>query len=267
MTVLLSLLLACGPSRTTPEDWEVYALDYGRSTYKRAKLVQGGSGPREPFAWMAWLIVGPERTILVDTGFSSEKLVEDWKIVDFRAVPSLLDGLHIAPESITDVIISHPHWDHMGNVSPYGNADLWIQGAGYDWAAGQVADVAEKSGARRLDLQVVDAAGARLKKVDADAEIAPGIWVHAGGGHTPGMQWVEIRDGARTVVLASDIAYLYENIEREIPPGGSKDPAADAAQIGVMRAAASEVRLVIPGHDPRVFDRFETAAPRAVYIR
>lgn len=266
--LLLAALVGCGPTRTTPDVWEVYALDYGRSTFKRSKLVQGAKeGPREPFAWMAWLIVGPEHKILVDTGFSDTALAEEWKIQGHRLIPDLLADLEQGPETITDVVITHAHWDHMGNVGAFPQSRVWIQEVEHTWATGRVSDaVPEKNGVRLADLKAVDG-GSRLQKVKGDGEVAPGIRLHAGGGHTPGVQWVEIDDGPRTLVLASDIAYLYENIERSIPPGGSRDPAADATQIDAMKAVASEVRLVIPGHDPAVFTRFVAVKPGVVRLR
>ena len=219
-----------------------------------------------PFAWMAWLIRGRDRVVLVDTGFADEALAARWKIQGYRPLPEGLALLQVRSEDVTDVVITHAHWDHLGNVGPYRNAEVWIQQPELDWARSRVTpEKPERSGVRLQDLQALD--GLKLHAVTGKATVTEGITVHPGGGHTPGVQWVQIDDGARTVVLTSDIAYLYENLERQVPPGGSRDPDLDATQILRMQKAARPAHLVVPGHDPLVFERFPTVAPGIVEIR
>jgi glyoxylase-like metal-dependent hydrolase (beta-lactamase superfamily II) len=93
--------------------------------------------------------------------------------------------------------------------------------------------------------------------VDGDAvEILPGITVYTGGKHTFAAQYVAAASPAGTVVLASDNIYLYQNLEQHRPIGQTSDPAADLrVQERVVRLASSP-RLIVPGHDPAVFERF-----------
>jgi glyoxylase-like metal-dependent hydrolase (beta-lactamase superfamily II) len=96
-----------------------------------------------------------------------------------------------------------------------------------------------------------------VKLVDGDAkEILPGITVYTGGKHTFASQYVSVRTGAGTVVIASDNAYLYENLEKGLAIAQTLDAASNlAAQARMLEIAGSAAR-VIPGHDPAVFERF-----------
>ncbi len=70
----------------------------------------------------------------------------------------------------------------------------------------------------------------------------------------------------RTVVLASDNMYLYENLDAHKPVAQTLDAVSNLRTQDRMRGLASEPRLVIPGHDPAVFDRFPRVSDRIVRI-
>jgi len=72
-----------------------------------------------------------------------------------------------------------------------------------------------------------------------------------GGGHTPGVAWVEVRSDP-PVVLTSDVAYLQENLTRHVAPGGSMDGASDLRAYDAMKAMRGA--RFVPGHDPATMD-------------
>ena len=284
VVLLMSLVLpgACSLFQEREEEkedgtWSVFALEYGNSVkFRHSVLIRGASkDERVPLSWWAWLIQpssGDGRRILVDTGFDDEKLARQWRFKRHVPVPRLLRDLHIEPSSITDVVVTHSHWDHMGNVSPYKNARIWIQKEEFDWAVKKVSD--EKpvnQGVRLKDVDVLKKARDenRLSLVAGTKEIAPGIIVHPGGKHTPFIQWVEVQSGGRsgTIVLATDIAYLYENIDKVVSSGSTLDPRKDVAEIKKMINKATRKELVIPGHDPEVARRFKSVGKHIYRIR
>ena len=270
MFAILSLLFACGPTRTTAETWEVFAIDYGRSTYSRAKLIDGETGGREPFAWTSWVIRGPDRLIVVDTGFASQDVAKKWKIEGFVPVPELLSSWGVTADEVTDVVVTHAHWDHMGNLGAFPTSRVWIQREAYEWAKSRLSEERpERSGMRLKDFEQVELAMAthRLLRPHGDREIATGVTLHTGGGHTPGIQWVEVEDGPRTIVLASDIAYLYENIKTPIAASSTTNGEADLTQINLMKNTAKPPHLLLPGHDPKVFDTFPAVARRVHEVK
>jgi glyoxylase-like metal-dependent hydrolase (beta-lactamase superfamily II) len=59
-----------------------------------------------------------------------------------------------------------------------------------------------------------------------------------------------------TAIIASDNAYLYENLERDRPIAQTLDSTSNLAAQARMKRLASDARLIVPGHDPAVFVRF-----------
>jgi glyoxylase-like metal-dependent hydrolase (beta-lactamase superfamily II) len=107
----------------------------------------------------------------------------------------------------------------------------------------------------------------KLALVDGDAkEIVPGITVYTGGKHTYASQAVAVRTAEGVVVLASDNIYLYENIDSRRPIAQTLDSISNLATQVRLKGIASDPRLVVPGHDPSVLDRFPVVAPGAVRI-
>ena len=71
---------------------------------------------------------------------------------------------------------------------------------------------------------------------------------------------------SHTVVLASDNMYLYENLDTHTAISQTLDAASNLRTQDRMRGLASTPQLVIPGHDPAVFDRFPHVRDRIVKI-
>ncbi len=92
--------------------------------------------------------------------------------------------------------------------------------------------------------------------------------MHRGGKHTHTIQWVEVRTGGKTgtVVLASDIAYLYENVEKLVGSRSTGDHKLDVDELKKMKKAATHPSLVIPGHDPLVAKRFPRVGKHVYHI-
>ena len=97
----------------------------------------------------------------------------------------------------------------------------------------------------------------RVSLVDGDAkEILPGVTVYTGGRHTFASQYVGVNTRAGRMVIASDNVYLYENLDKHAPIAQTFDARSNLAAQDRMKQLATNPRLIIPGHDPSVFDRF-----------
>jgi glyoxylase-like metal-dependent hydrolase (beta-lactamase superfamily II) len=275
--VVVGLTLAsacCGDKRGDEAGYRVFAIEYAHSPKLRASgLVHEAPKDRfTPFSWYAWVVRGKGRVVLVDTGFDEVGAAKGFGVERFTPVPELLGGLGIRPEQVTDLIITHLHFDHAGNAAPYTKAKLWIQRAELDWGRKRVDAKRPRRGGVRLEdvrfLASLEGAG-RLSLVDGDAEVVEGISVHRGGGHTPGLQWVEVRTGTATgtVVLAADNAYLYENLSERRPTASTRDKEGDLLLFDELLRTASRRDLAIPGHDPKVMREFPEVAPFVVELR
>jgi glyoxylase-like metal-dependent hydrolase (beta-lactamase superfamily II) len=180
-----------------------------------------------------------------------------------RMPSEVLAALGIRPEDVTDIVVSHIHWDHVDGADLFPRARVWLQRdelAHHTNDSGAVLDRAIDADDARM-LASIKAAG-RLQLVEGDSiEILPGITVFTGGKHTFASQFVAVnaalaRGRTGTVVLASDNAYLYENLEQRRPIAQTLDSLANLRAQARMFRLASEARLVVPGHDVAVFTRF-----------
>ena len=251
---------------------EVYAVRYGTlRDFPVAALVAGADTTRRTdVALMVWLVRQPDgRNVLVDAGFYRDKFMQRWKPADYRKPSEAVRAAGVRPEDITDVIVSHVHWDHLDGADLFPNARFWIQRAEYEHHV----DPAGRSRDRAIDsldaamLATLTRAG-RVRLVDGDArEVLPGITVYTGGRHTFASQYAGVRTPRGVVVLASDNAYLYENLATRTPIAQTLDSASNRrAQARMFRLAGSP-RLVVPGHDAAVFRRFPSPGDGVARIR
>src|SRR5215831_19077137 len=98
-----------------PNTYEVYAISYGvYPGYPVSSLLAGADKNRKiDLQMMVWLLKGPGgKNVLVDTGCYRDRLVKGLGIKDFVKPSDALVKLGLLPGQITDVIISHMHWDH-----------------------------------------------------------------------------------------------------------------------------------------------------------
>jgi len=273
LAVAAGIVLACASApRITPQaEYEVYAVKYATipNFPVRALIAAADSSRRLDIAMMVWLIRGNGRNVLVDAGFHRPDLIQRWKPVDYVEPSAAVARAGTRVGDVTDIIVSHVHWDHFDGVDLFPKATIWIQREEYEHHV--------DSTGRSLD-RAIDAPDAlllarlrrdgRVRLVEGDAqEIIPGITVYTGGKHTYQSQYAAVRTAEGTVVLASDNAYLYENFDKHLPIAQTLDAASNLRAQDRMRTLASSVRLIVPGHDPAVFERFALVQPGVVRIR
>jgi len=268
---LLALGSAPTPAAPRPPAWRVYAIRYATiPAFPVRDLVTGADTTRTlDIAMMCWLLDGgPGRHVLVDAGFYRPKFLAEWKPVGYVKPSDAVARAGVAADSITDVIISHVHWDHLDGADLFPNARIWIQREEYAHHVGAgglpLAPAIDTLDAEML--ATLDAAG-RVRRVEGDAqEILPGITAYTGGKHTFASQYVGVRTAKGVVVVASDNCYLYENLERHRPIAQTLDSTSNLAAQERMRHLAAAPRLIVPGHDPAVFTRFHAAGEGVVKV-
>jgi glyoxylase-like metal-dependent hydrolase (beta-lactamase superfamily II) len=261
-TLRFAALLVAFAGLRPPPAYEVYAVRFATAEgYPTRFLVAGAdTSRRSTLAFTVWLIRGGGRTVLMDAGFYRDKFVERWKPVGFSKPSDALAALGVKPADVTDIIISHVHWDHLDGIDLFPKARVWIQREEFDYyldSAGTVKHQAIDPGDAKVLAQI--AREGRVMLVDGDAkEIIPGITVYTGGKHTFASQFATVRTASSTVVIASDNMYLYENLARHVPIAQTLDSASNLRAQARMVTLASDPRLIVPGHDPEVFVRFPT---------
>ena len=251
------------PAGAPAGSWEVYGLDIGHSEFRESRVLAGGRhSERIPAAWLFWLARGPEGVVLVDTGFSGAEVVRRWRIEDHASPVERLAAVGVSPPQVTDVILTHAHWDHIGGLAPYRLATVWMQRAEFDHAVAAVGpERPEAHGIRWSDVRrllEIEREG-RLRLVDGVATVAPGIEIRKAGSHTPGIQYAVVRGEDGPVVLAGDTSYFYFNHQRRHPTGAARDGAAELAAFEAMTLRVASPFLLLPGHDPRVLRWFPSS--------
>ncbi|MGZ7031814.1 MAG: N-acyl homoserine lactonase family protein [Thermoanaerobaculia bacterium] len=243
------------------QQYEVYAIRYATiPAFPINGLVKGADESRKlDIAMMVWLIRGNGRNVLVDSGFYRPQFFKNWKVKDFIRPDQAVAAAGVKAEEITDVVLTHAHWDHADGADLFPNAQIWIQKDEFSYYTGAAWQAGGKHGGIEPDdvqfLLRANIAG-RLHMTDGDQEIIPGIKVWIGGRHTWQSQYVTVPTKSGTVVLASDNLYLYENLDKHLPIAQTFDEASNLAAQDRMRQLASDLRLIVPGHDPAVLTRF-----------
>jgi glyoxylase-like metal-dependent hydrolase (beta-lactamase superfamily II) len=275
LLVFLAICASLSPLRAAAAPalpaWRVHAIRYATvPAFPVHDLVTGADTTRTiDIAMMVWLLQAPGRRVLVDAGFYRQKFLDAWKPAGFVTPAEAVRRLGIAPDSITDVVISHVHWDHLDGADLFPNARIWIQREEYEYY------VAADGTPLHAAIDTVDAAmlakmkeAGRVNLIDGDArEFLPGLTAYTGGKHTYASEYVGVRTAKGTVVVASDNAYLYENLERHRPIAQTLDSTSNLVAQERMKKLAGSVRMIVPGHDPAVFQRFRTVAPGVVEVK
>jgi len=247
-------------NRTAPESaYEVYAIRYGTlKSFPLGELVKGEDKNKKiDIALMIWLVKGNGRNILVDSGFYRDAFMKQWKPADYMQPSEALSKLGLKPEDITDVIISHAHWDHVDGTDLFPKARVWIQKEEFEYY--DQPEHQKDSGVFAVDMAMLEKVRAegRLELVDGDDKtVLPGITVYTGGRHTYASQYVGVNTSKGIVILASDNVYLYENIEKSLPITATFDAESNLRAQERMKKLAGSPGLIIPGHDPAVFVKF-----------
>jgi glyoxylase-like metal-dependent hydrolase (beta-lactamase superfamily II) len=268
----LFLAVAAAAFGQAKPQYEVFAVKYATiPDFAVNQLVAGADpGRKLDIAMLVWLIRGNGKTILFDAGFYRDQFFKQWHVTDFVKPSDAVRRAGVNPEDVTDLIISHMHWDHADGMDLFPKAKIWLQKDELEYYAGSAWQSRRTHGG--IDPDDVLAAvklnvEGRVGLVNGDAqEILPGISCYTGGKHTYASQFITVATAAGTVVLASDNLYLYENLDKHAPIAATLDAASNLRAQDRMKQLASRPELIVPGHDPEVLKRFPEVAPGVVKI-
>ena len=243
------------------ESYEVFALEYARMKRTSRDFYLRNpdphEGPRE-IAYYVWVIRNANRTVVVDLGFD-ERVAKERGRTLLRHPVEALKAIGVDPDKVETVIITHMHYDHAGTAASFPNAEFVLQEREVAYCTGKAMRYPATRGS--FDVvhvkDVIDANfQSRVKFVDGDREILPGISVHLIGGHSGGLQVVRVATKDGPLVLASDSAHFYDTVAEHNPfPIIVNLPEMVAGWETLFELGAPSERIV-PGHDPLVAELY-----------
>jgi len=208
--------------------------------YTAHPLVEGFPGTSAShggFGWSSlWLLQDGERRVLVDAGPPSY-------------IPLIHEGLArhgLTPDDITDVLVTHLHWDHVANVTMFPRATTWVGEEELAWALDQpagtpfVADLHAQELRRRTE---------GVERIRPGREILPGIHAVAGPGHTPHHLAFLLERRPTPIVFAGDAVKNVAELST-LRAASTMDAAASSATIDRLRSLMRDTgAAMVPGHD------------------
>lgn len=254
--------------------YEVYAIKFAERIDKVhvSEIAMGSTGNDSlSTCFMYWLIKGSNgRIILVDAGFTNDMQINP-RFISWSPPEKKLKELNINPEEVTDIILTHPHWDHIGGISLYPNAQVWMQSDDYNYFVNDAwQEGGNNMGFNKKDvIKIVEKnMEGKLNLIKGDGlEILPSIKVFTGSKHTFESQYVLVNTASDKVIIASDNAWFYYNLTSLLPIPITHDPKAYTENLKRMKSMVDHQDLIIPGHDPMVFSKFEQVIQDVVKIK
>lgn len=251
------------------DTYEVLAVRYGTRTTTASEVYLNYHQYGEPdrpveMDYFFWVARNAERTVVVDTGFSQESGGRRGRTTTCPP-PEALRRLGIDPGQVGQVVITHAHYDHTGNLGLFPAAEVLISQREMEFWTGPYSRRAQFLGSAELgdlDRLARIAKEGRATLVTGWYDVAPGIELVEVGGHTPGQLVVLVRAANGPVVLASDAVHYYEEYELDRPFAVVAD--LEGMYRGfdrVRELAAAPGAVLVAGHDPEVMRRFPLLDP------
>lgn len=250
--------------------YQVFALKYDDRPKVPAQQMIVGANPNDSIkvCFMFWFLKGENgRNILVDAGYLDTSKTENKSYI---RPDLLLKRLNVTASEVNDLIITHPHYDHIGGINLFSNAKVWMQKDDFDYFVGEAWQEGSK-GFQKNDVRNIIEINlqGRLKLVKGDSiEIIPGIRVFIGSKHTFENQYVLVNSNSKAnkVLIASDAIWFYYNYNNLLPATLCMDPKAYVNAMKRMKTLVTNPDFIIPGHDDLVFTKFPKVVEGIVKI-
>lgn len=249
----------------TVVDNTVVAVRYGRLDTSRSDVYlnygdYGEADGPDALAYYFWVIESGDRRVVLDTGFAAEVGRRRGRtlLIDPR---DALDALSVPDEPDTLIVLSHAHYDHIGNIGHFTRASFAMARAEYEYWIERPRPLAiTHRVVEQSELETLKALHeeGRLRLIDDDVHLGGGIRAVLAPGHTPGqlMLLVDTRHGR--VLLTSDAVHTDEELARRMPFRHMCDLVSAASTYDLIDRLRAEVPAteVVVGHEQSLAARY-----------
>jgi len=212
--ILITLIFLTGLSAdsfSSGNDMKIYAVRYGNSTFQnRFVFYEDKSGGTVPFCWMFYYIEYGDKKILIDTGFNDLKTAKLFGVTDFKDPVAILKENGINADQITDVIITHSHFDHIGNAHRFKNARFIIN-------KDELSTLDKDK--NQVNVKKFFNGNSKVTVFDKSIVLYNIFTVKKIGGHTKGSSVVFFNHGNSGYCFTGDEVYLIDNVKQKIGNG------------------------------------------------
>jgi glyoxylase-like metal-dependent hydrolase (beta-lactamase superfamily II) len=268
--VIAAMLLLAMCTFAQKNTYEVYGLKFATNGKVPVSAVAVGAVSKDSvqICYMLWALKGSAgKTILVDAGFTD---TVSMRLSGYVRPDQALAKINIQPADVSDIILTHPHTDHLNGIDLFPAAMIWMQRDDYNyfvgaaWQKGGATTGFKKSDVSKLVQRNLDK---KLTLVHGDnLEIIPGIRVFIGSKHTYESQFLLVSTNSGDVVIASDNSWFYYNLLNDLPIPMTFDSKGYIQNLKRMKSMVKNPDLIIPGHDPLVFSKFPKVVEGVVRI-
>lgn len=214
------------------------------------------------FPVIVWYVEGADARILVDTAAPPPDQLPSprpyYSQPPEQHLERALASLGVRPDDVEVVVLTHLHWDHCLNAHLFPKARFVVQREELRYAIAPLPVHYPQYNNPCPGTRAPLPPGLKVEVIAGDRDLVKGVSLVHLPGHTPGMQGVRVETGESVYLIAGDNVPFYENWEGEppdlphIPSNLHVDLEAYMASLTRMETLADRI---LPGHDPRVFDR------------
>ena len=239
--ILVTCQFVCGAADFHKPSLVIYALRYAADSLYPASsvFIDHHDHTQLPFSWIAYLILADNKAILIDTGFSNQKYQKIYHIHQLFPISGLLAQVGLSVQNVTDVILTHSHMDHTGNIGLFSQAHFFIQQDEYV--------AMQKNSFLKTQLQRMGAGRRTIFK--NNHSLGHGVRIRRIGGHTKGSCLVEFIGRQQEFLFSGDNCYLQENCRKKRYIANAVNPKENRKFID---AYYDYPGVILTHHDPNI---------------
>lgn len=262
--VFAGLILISLPLFAESSVSKFFAIVFGKSDYPSSLLNVSDDTRTRNISWMFYYIEADGKKILIDTGFTEEHYVKNFGIKEYESPLALLKKINVEPESITDIVITHSHFDHMGGVILFPKAKIHIQFKEFESFK-----TTQNYKANEKFFQLAEIKS-NIKKYESPIYLTPDITVSVSAGHTIGSQYVLVKTENRNYLITGDECYLVKECEKGIglPSKVAYSVNNNKSFIKLLRELKKKNSNleILTLHDPEIASKYEARSPGVYQI-